>query len=640
MEIAEFVKENIKKAVNDIYNIDIYDILVEHPDKEMWGDFSTNISLKISKLVKQSPMEIANKLCYKLRGYELTEVFEEVYYVQPGFINFRLSKEWLQNVPLLVNTGLNDYGKGEIGEGKRIALEHSNVNPNKATHIGHLRNACVGQFVERVYEFLGYNVEVQYYSNDLGVQVATSMMGVEKIKDIHSKDYEKYDHYAWDIYSRMETLLNNNADLALEREDLLKKLEDPNHPISKKQKKLAFKILVENLKTFQDLGFDYDVVVNESDIVYLKLWEKTFEMLKNNDNIYLAKDGVSKGCWLVRMSDNKNSIDKTGDNYHEEDKIIVRSNGVPNYTGKDIAYHMWKFGLLGIDFNYVKLDTGTQAKQLWITSYLPQNVNENITFTGVDIVFDVIDVKQTYAIEAVKTSLAYLGFKDQSTNMKHINYGFVYLSRGTAGELGIDISDNKDKYGMSGRKGWGIKIDDFIKMVDKKLLDNYDATDSLRIVRNGAIKFEMLKYNTFQDLVFDLKDSLNIKGYSGPYIQYTFARTNSLLEKSQGYLEKMFNMKKELLINSNLNEKELSLLRWIYRFPEIVRKSALEFAPNTLCEFLFELCHRFNSFYNDEPILNASTDKEKFLRLNMTKSVNVILRNGLFLLGIEAPSRM
>ena len=220
MEIAEFVKENIKKAVNDIYNMHVDDILVEHPDKEMWGDFSTNISLKISKLVNQSPMEIANKLCYKLRGYELTEVFEEVYYVQPGFINFRLSKEWLQNVPLLVNTGLNDYGKGEIGEGKRIALEHSNVNPNKATHIGHLRNACVGQFVERVYEFLGYNVEVQYYSNDLGVQVATSMMGVEKIKDIHSKDYEKYDHYAWDIYSRMETLLNNNADLALEREDL------------------------------------------------------------------------------------------------------------------------------------------------------------------------------------------------------------------------------------------------------------------------------------------------------------------------------------------------------------------------------------------------------------------------------------
>lgn len=637
MEISALVKENIKKAVKDVYGIKAEDILVEHPDKEVWGDFSTNVSLRISKLVKQSPMEVAKKLCYKIHDYELNKVFDEVYFASPGFINFRLSKEWLQNVPLLVNTANDYYGRDEIGEGRRIALEHSNVNPNKATHIGHLRNACIGQYTERVYEFLGYNVEVQYYSNDLGVQVATSMMGIEKIKDIHPKDYEKYDHYAWDVYSRMETMINNNADLAAEREDLIKKLEDSDNPISKKQKKIAFKILVENLKTFQNLGFDYDVVVNESDIVYLKLWEKTFEMLKNNDNVYLAADGVSKGCWLVSMSDSKNSTDKMGNNDHEEDKIIVRSNGVPNYTGKDIAYHMWKFGLLGIDFNYNKLDIKTQAKQLWITNYLAQKVKESTTFTGVDIVFDVIDVKQTYAIEAVKTSLAYLGFVDQSKNMKHINYGFVYLSRETAKELGIDISDNKRKYGMSGRKGWGIKIDDFIKMVDKKLSDDYGATDSLVDVRNGAIKFEMLKYNTFQDLVFDLKDSLNIKGYSGPYIQYTFARTNSVLEKSESYPEKTIESK---TLNSDLNEKELALLRWIYRFPEIVKKSAFEFAPNILCEFLFELCHRFNSFYNDVPILNAASEEEKFLRLNMTKSVNIILKNGLFLLGIEAPLRM
>jgi len=637
MEISALVKEHIKRAVKDVYDMEIDDILVEHPDKETWGDFSSNVSLKISKLIKQSPMEVAKKLCYKICGYELNNVFDEVYFAQPGFINFRLSKEWLQNVPLLVNKTNDYYGRDETGEGKRIALEHSNVNPNKATHIGHLRNACIGQFIERIYEFLGYNVEVQYYSNDLGVQVATSMMGVEKINDIRPENYEKYDHYAWDVYSRMETMINNNADLTAEREDLIKKLEDPDNPISKKQKKIAFKILVENLKTFQNLGFDYDVVVNESDIVYLRLWEKTFEMLKNNDNVYLATDGVSKGCWLVRMSANKNSTDKMGNKEHEEDKIIVRSNGVPNYTGKDIAYHMWKFGLLGIDFNYNKLNTKTQAKQLWITSYLAQKVKENTTFTGVDIVFDVIDVKQTYAIEAVKTSLAYLGFKDQSKNMKHINYGFVYLSRATAKELGIDISDNKQKYGMSGRKGWGIKIDDFIKMVDKKLLDDYGAADSLVDVRNGAIKFEMLKYNTFQDLVFDLKDSLNIKGYSGPYIQYTFARTNSVLEKSENYLEKMTELRTS---NVGLNEKELALLKWVYRFPEIVKKSASEFAPNILCEYLFEFCHRFNSFYNDVPILNAVSEEEKFLRLNMTKSVNIILKNGLFLLGIEAPLRM
>ena len=632
------VKENLQKAVWDVYGIEVNDVLVEHSEKEIWGDFSSNISLKISKLLKQSPMEIAKELCYKIREYDLNNVFGEIYFASPGFINFRLSKEWLQNLPLLVSKESEYYGRDKIGGGKRIALEHSNVNPNKATHIGHLRNACIGQFIERVYEFLGYDVEVQYYSNDLGVQVATSMMGVERVKGVRPKDYEKYDHYAWDVYSRMETMISENPGLAAEREALIKRLEDSDDPTSKRQKEIAFKILVENLKTFQSLGFDYDVIVNESDIVYLRLWEKAFEMLKNNDNVYLATEGASKGCWLVRMSATKSGTGETGNTNHEEDKIIVRSNGVPNYTGKDIAYHMWKFGLLDIDFNYVKLDTKTQAKQLWSTSYLPQKVKENITFTDVDIVFDVIDVKQTYAIEAVKTSLGYLGFKEQSKNMKHINYGFVYLSRETAKELGIDTSDNKDRYGMSGRKGWGIKIDDFINMVDKKLSSDYNSPDSLVYVRNGAIKFEMLKYNTFQDLIFDLKDSLNIKGYSGPYIQYTFARTNSLLEKSDNYLERV--LASNLNSNPDLDEKEMSLLKWIYRFPEIVKKSAFEFAPNVLCEFLFKLCHRFNSFYNDVPILNAVGEDKKFMRLNMTRSVNIVLKDGLFLLGIEAPPRM
>lgn len=642
MDIATNIKKRISAAFLEVYghNVDIKDIMLEHPKNSDFGDYASNIAIKSAKFVKQSPIDIAKNICYELNKidhifvYEGStyNIFEKIDYVSPGFINIKLSEEWLCFILEDIISSDSNYGI-TLSEGKKtIALEHSNVNPNKAAHVGHLRNACIGQFLEKVYEFIGNDVKVQYYANDLGVQVTTSLMGMDLVKNVHAKDYDKYDHYAWDVYSEMETMISKNPELAVKRQNIMSKLEDATSDESRKQVTLSNKILIEQLKTFSELDFDYDVVVRERDIVTLNLWEEAFSKLKQNKNVYKATEGPSIGCWLIKLSD-KNSSNTHG---IEEDKIIVRSNGIPTYTGKDIAYHMWKFGLLEKDFYYDEFRTGTQTKPLYITASNKSSSSANMTFSNSDYILNVIDGKQSYALEAVRQALKFLGYEKEAHNMKHINYGFVYLSPNSANKLGIDTSDGKKRYDMSGRKGWGVKIDDFIKMVDNKLVESFGEFETLVDVRNGAIKFEMLKYNTFQDLVFDLDSALDINGYSGPYIQYAHARATSVLEKGAFVKDtnsSLFNM-------PNLHDKEINLLRHLYIFPEIVKRSAYEYAPNLMCTYLFDLAQKFNSFYNDVPILNADTPEEKEFRLKLTFGAKQIMKNGLYLLGIKAPNRM
>jgi arginyl-tRNA synthetase len=642
MNIEEMLHSNIIKIVKETYDVDVKDFIVEHPDNREFGDYSTNIAFILSKTLKQPPLEIAKKLSYRstqeivktLTDAKENRIFESAEFVAPGFVNFKLSKRWLQLVPNEIILQEKAYGSSDVGGGKRIALEHSNVNPNKAAHVGHLRNACIGQFLERSYENLGYNVEVQYYANNVGVQVVTSSMGMEMVNDINPGDYEKFDHYAWDVYASMESRISEDPELQKKRQELLLKLEDPNSEEFKKQSILANKILMDQLITFKELGFDYDVIIYESDILMLDLWKKAFEMLKTNPNVYYAETGNSKGCWLVRLKEQpiQNSAEDV-----EEDKIIVRSNGVPTYTGKDIAYHMWKFGLLDVDFGYKKWNSGTQKKELWVTSSDPENSLSPVSFSKVDYVYDVIGTEQSYAIDVVKKSLGYLGFTKESENMKHVNYGFVFLSKDTARLLGMDVADDKDFYAMKGRRGWGIKIDDLIKMVDGRLSDEYGNFEYLTTVRTGAIKFQMLKPNTFQDIVFDLNEALDIKGYSGPYIQYAYVRANSVLAKSGITPAELAEVQPDL---PELSERETDLLRTIYKYPEIVQKAAYNFSPNAMCDFLFELSKSFNAFYNDIHILGEENHDKKLFRLSLCAATRQVVVNGLYLLGIDVPEKM
>ncbi len=638
MNIAQELKQKIANLVKEEYGLTEVDFVIEHPQNAQFGDYATNVAMLVSKLVKQNPMDIASRIVYRLQsdmkveaaGDSSLNMNTDITVAKPGFINFTISPIWLLNILSKMLVTDNNYGVDLVPVQKRIALEHSNVNPNKAIHIGHLRNACIGQFVERVYEHQGHAVEVQYYANNVGVQVATSMMGIQKITDVSPTSYKKYDHYAWDVYAKMESLIEQTEGLQKERLDILTKLDDPSSEESIMQREVANKILLEQLKSFSELGFDYDVIIYEADILAKKLWEKAFEKLKENPKVYYADSGASKGCWLVKLAENPKAMADV-----ETDKIIVRSNGVPTYTGKDIAYHMWKYGLLGIDFGYKKWDSGTQRKDLWVTTS-EDNAKQDITFSNADEVFDVVGVEQTYAIDVVKQALAFLGYEKESQSMKHINYGFVFLSRPTAEKLGIDVSDGKKFYAMSGRKGWGIKVDDLITMIDSQLTADYGHFTEVAKVRNAAIKFQMLKINTFQDLIFDLDEALDLKGYSGPYLQYAFVRANAVLAKA---VERSKDYSYDA-IPQDLDPKELDLIKFLIRFPGIIDQSAKTFAPNIMCEYLFELSKRFNSFYNDLSILNAATQEQKEFRLYLCSAFSRIIQKGLWLLGIDTPEKM
>lgn len=642
LEQIHSIKEQISLAVKSEYNYDLEtdSIAVESPTNEMWGDYSTNVAMVLAKELKQSPMEIAKTLCYRFNKARLTftykgkdtEIFTEISAAAPGFINFQFSQEWLLSVLDQVIVKDKGYGSSKNGANKVIALEHSNVNPNKAPHIGHLRNAVIGEFIEKVYEFLGYDVQVQYYSNDIGVQVATSYLGTVKCPDIKRSSYDRVDYYAWDVYAEISELLENNDALKSELNDILVQVEDPTSTVSAEVALLADTILSSQLETFARLLISYDVIVHERDILYLKMWDECFDLLKKNPRVYFAKEGKSKGCWLIKFDGH------AGNDDFEKDKVIVRANGVPTYTGKDIAYHMWKFGLLTKDFSYQRVNTNAQDKPLWETTAVTNT--ENVSFSNADKVIDVIDQKQTYAINIVKQALGFLGYTDQSNNMHHVNYGFVYLSALTARTLGLEIDNTKEQYAMSGRKGVGIKILDLLAMVERKVTELFGEFSNTREVTLGAIKFEFLKYNTYNDIVFDLDSSLNIKGFSGTYLQYTHARAATLLKKSGVVLSS--GLLEDILSKApfEISELELAILRHIVKFDDIVVRSAQEFSPNLLCDYLFKLAKVFNTFYNDIPVLTASTEEIRDFRLFITKSIKIVLSNGLNLLGIIAPERL
>lgn len=639
MEIPDLIKSQIKEVFGRLYGVELSDVGLEHPQNPTWGDYSSNVALINAKMLGKSPVSVAKELVDGLRESAIKEHFADITSAGPGFINFTLARNYHVKSVFDILTSGDLFGTSDVGAGARVALEHSNVNPNKAAHIGHLRNAVLGQFLERVYEFIGYDVKVQYYANDLGVQVSTSLLGLKELGGSYKvSNYPKYDHYMWDIYADISSRIGDNPDLKQKLDRILVDLDSREPKISEEQQELSRKVLKDNIATFANLGITYDLIVYESSIKDMHMWEKTFDILKSNENVYLAKSGKSEGCWLVRMGNTSTTEKIESADLMEEDKIIVRSNGIPTYTGKDIAYHMWKFGLLGEDFKYHLVNKTYQKNPLYETA---TEGEEKDIFTPSNIVINVIDVKQTYAIDAVRKSLEYLGYITHANNLIHVNYGHVYLSKPTALTLGYDVPEGDDRVAMSGRKGLGVKIDDFITMVDSRLKQDHGDFPNLVHVRNSAIKFDMLRYDTFQDVVFDIDGALNFKGFTGPYIQYTHARANSLLDKSD-YIMNPHDLAglKETFSRLVLGASEQEVLKALYKFPEVVLESAKKYAPNLICNYLYDVCQKFNSFYNDSPIISASPVELKEFRLMLTSATKQVIKTGLYLLGITAVDRM
>ncbi len=598
-------------------NLDSENIHLEHPGVPEHGDYASNIALQLAKSEKKSPRALAEQIVKNLPSSDLIEKTE---IAGPGFINFHLSAKFLWNEIELINSKKESYGAPSIATPKKISIEHTQVNPNKEPHVGHLRNAVIGDALVQVFKFVGHKVTTLYYQNDIGQQIASIVLAYKK-EFVKRSNFPTLISWASSAYQDIEARLESDTTLQKEKEQIQIEITKGTNEDAKLADEITTEILKSTLRTLQKLHIKYDLIVRESDIANLKLWEKTFELLKKNNAFYLASEGEKKGCWLIKIQ-------------NAEDKILVRSNGVPTYAGNDIANHLWKFGALD-DFKYITLNWKTQTTPLYSTSV--HNGDSNNNFSNADAIVNIIDNTQTYPQESVKEALRVLGYKKEAENYHHVNYGFVYLSKKTAEKLNLPIEEGANRIKISGRKGTVVTIETFLKKVENILEEKFGKFSTIETIRNGAIKFELLKYNTYEDVVFDLDSALDVNGFTGPYIQYAYTRAVNVLKKSKRFtfakLLSFSNKKTE----STHTDKELPLLRKLYQLEEVVERAMNDFAPHYICLYLFELSQTWNSFYNENRIIGSENEKN---RLNLTKAVSEVLKNGLSLLNIQAPEKM
>ncbi len=613
------------------------------PDRRM-GDLALTFPLQIAKKVKRSPRSIAEEAAGLLEGLEGIHRIEVA---GPGFLNFHLDRE------RFFSEIFRSLGRSLAApEESKIIIEHTNINPNKAAHIGHLRNACLGDTLARCLRYVGETVEVQNYIDDTGVQVVDVVFGLMELEGKSVADLEaipgKFDYYCWDLYARVSSYLAENPAAQTRKAQILKRVEHGEDPEFTMSREVSHRILRAHLATMRRLGITYDVLPCESTILHLNFWNRAFGLLKDKGAIRYTEKGDNKGCWVMDLEDEE-----------DREKVIVRSDGTVTYVGKDIAYQLWKFGLLGLDFNYEPF-ADENGRILWISSSEPKPGAPE--FGGATRVYNVIDTRQSYLQKIVVQGLRSLRFDVQAAKSIHFSYEMVALSPRSLKELDYEVvEEDKEKsfLEVSGRKGLGVKADDLLDRLEEKALaevrtrnPGLSEDESGRISRDiaaGALRYFMLKYARNTLIVFDFDDALSFEGETGPYLQYTLVRLNSIFRKLR---EREGTAEEEIRLAPDgkgftlapLPEKEAAdfwdlVLDASQLEDEVIHSNAsLEFAH--LAKYAFNLCQRFNSYYHLYPILAEKNPEIRAVRLLTLRYVKEQLKSALSLMGIPMPGRM
>jgi len=623
--IIDEIENNLNKILTELSIADL-DFTVE-PAKPGFGDVSSNVSFLLAKQLKKSPKDIAEMLSEKYQHCSSTLVLKTEAHPS-GYLNFFANWEKLSQL-ILSESNLPEFGDVDIGKNSTIVVEHTSVNPNKALHIGHIRNIVIGDTVSRILKKVNYKVHVLNYIDDSGLQVADIIVGFKHLGfDQESPEGKKFDHYCGDdVYVKTTEKYESDSSLEEIRKNVLKELEDGNSETAKFADKITRKVLANQLETCWNLSVSYDCLNFESQIIRSGLWSKIFEKIKEMNLIEFENEGKNAGCWVIRGEDK------------EEDKVIVRSNGTATYIAKDIPYAAWKLGLLEDPFNYEKYEKQQpNSRVLWQTT-LNENDSEPQNFTG-DKVITVIDSRQA-RLQKIITDL--MGkFKSIQDTYIHLGYESVTLSSETAKVLGLD-TDGKQAQ-MSGRKGLYVNADSVYDILKEKTKEEtkkrhpeMDSSDIEKIAHDvsvGTLRYEMIKQDLDKIIVFDLTKSLSLDGDTAPYIQYTHARATRILEKS----------KRAPLIDvdfSLLKEKPaLDLIKTIGLFDMQVRDAANNLSPKVIARYCHDLAVSFNSFYEHVKVLELGDEPLENSRLCIVNSFKITLEKALGLLGIVAPDKM
>jgi arginyl-tRNA synthetase len=631
-------------------------VSLEVPPRLEMGDLATPIAMELARHLKRSPREIATRI---VEGMVPPPIVRQVSVEGPGYVNFRVDrKSFLASL-------LGEEMTAPLGAPERILVEHTNINPNKAAHIGHLRNAVLGDTLVRCLRWLGNEVEIQNYIDDTGVQVADVVLGFqhllgedrEAIRRRIDSDAERFDFFCWDLYARVGRHYEENPDAKQGRLDTLHQIESQHGPTAEIAAMISDAIVRRHVETMWRLGIRYDVLTEESDIIKLRFWQNAFEKLKRSGAVVLETEGKNAGCWVMRLSE---SAEFAG--LEDPDKVLVRSNGTVTYVGKDIAYQLWKFGLLDRTFGYREFMRYPDDHILWQSTSDEQDADPSAPgFGGADRVFNVIDNRQAYLQKIVKEGLQLLGHQREADRSIHFAYEMVALSPATAELLGVVVGEDDQQKGaleMSGRKGVGIKADDLFDELERKaeeaLGEGLSAEraaampeDERRLLAHqiavAALRYFMLKFGRNRVIAFDFREALAFEGDSGPYLQYSTVRARNIFRKMQerGVSTGLDEQERDqLTIGEDVNDEIWDIVRSAATTSAVVRRAVDSLELSMITHHALELSQKFNSFYHKYPILNEPRADERRRRAACAAVFLSTMDGILELLGIPVPERM
>ena len=649
-ELQQRLAKQVRDFLRRQYDIELANIVIDQPPNVALGEYALPLSFELAKRLRKAPRIIADEI---VAGMGEIPGFEKLEVAGAGYINARLRRGEAA-------AALARWAEQASPAPGKIVVEHTSINPNKAAHIGHLRNAILGDTFVRLLKNAGRTVDVQNYIDNTGVQVADVVVGFLFLEKKTPAEIEaliakpRFDYVCWDVYARASQWYEQDKENLKKRAEVLHAIEQGGNEIARMADLISTSVLRRHLETMDRLSIEYDFLPRESEILHLHFWDLAFEKLKQKQVIYQETQGKKKDCWVMKRPAPRGKQAKTASAEPDDDtKVIVRSNGTVVYEGKDIAYHLWKFGLLGRDFAYRRFFRYPNQNEVWISA--EHGEPEHPHFGDVTECYNVIDARQSEAQNAVIEALRALGYTEAAEHYTHLSYEMVALTPRCAAELGYELSEDdwgKAYIEVSGRKGFGVKADDFVDTLTrsaKKEVDSrhaeIDDDERLRIAEQiaiGALRYFMLKFTKTSVIAFDFKEALSFEGETGPYAQYAVVRATNIFRKAGVEPDAALRDAQDYgrFFTGESGNELWELWLTAGKTSSVVEQCIATAEPSYAAKHAFQLAQLFNNFYHKHHILTEADEMRRRFLLATAAVVRRELIAVLGLMGISVPPVM